>query len=207
MGGNPGTKTVANNKLPVPLLLWTDWKVGGCSGQKTSYSNSPSLSYCLIKYRSNSERQKKKRTHYKICRVIITTSTKKTWRHWLLTASSWKWFLFFCLFSVFVTSVWQRLPLHECFLSLWSALLNVFCCKIIYKIGGWRRGASDGIPAGFAEVFPFPLFFPFSSFGYSVFSFEPLCFSDVLVSVLFATVCLFGLRRRNLSSSYLSEEK
>lgn len=39
------------------------------------------------------------------------------------------------------------------------------------------------------------------------FSFEPLCFSDVLVSVLFATACLFGLRRRNLSSSYLSEEK
>lgn len=46
-GGGLGMKTVANNKLPDPLLLRTDRKVGGWSGQKTPYPNGLSLSYCF----------------------------------------------------------------------------------------------------------------------------------------------------------------
>lgn len=54
-----GTKTVDNNKLPDPLLLWTVRKVGGWSGQKTPYPNGPSLLHCFFfRYRSNSEKKK-----------------------------------------------------------------------------------------------------------------------------------------------------
>lgn len=132
-GGNPGTKTLASNKLPVPLLLWTDWKVGGCSGQKTPYSNSPSLSCCFIRYRSNSERKK---TPYKICRVTITTSTKRPegtdcWRRCHGNDSFFFRVCDLCVTKAFFAWVFSITPVcsSEC-----------FCCKIIYKIGGWKRG-------------------------------------------------------------------
>lgn len=97
--------------------------------------------------------------------TTITTSTKRPegtdcWQHCCL-----RWF--FCVSDY----VWKRLSLHECFLSLRSALLNVFCCMIPKKKK--KRRGGEGVGAvGWnwtwdlricKDIYFFPRFFLFSS--------------------------------------------
>lgn len=132
----------------------------------------------FIKYSSKS----------KVCReTTITTSTKRPegtdcWQRCCL-----RWF------SCVSDFVWKRLSLHECFLSLRAAFLNVFCC-ILYKKKkkeGGRDREQGRIPLGFEDMqrfFFLPPFLISSCFIYFLF----LC--NHFLSQMFLYHCNCGHR-------------
>lgn len=143
-------------------------------------------------------------------KTSITTSTKRPegtdcWQRCCL-----RWFP--CVGDY----VWKRLSLHECFLSLRSSEC-LFCCMILLKKVGGRVGGEQGsMPLGFGGLqryLPFSCFLRFCS--HSVY-FNFFAIMGFFLTFLYLcncchrfclSICLFGLRRRNLSSSHLSEVK
>lgn len=110
--GGPETKTVTN-KLWDPQVLWTKAKEVILDRRLGLMEAICHLVF--IKYSSKS----------KVCRKTTITSSKRPEGTdcWQRCFSIW-------FFSCVGNYVW-RLSLHECFLSLWSALLNVFSCMIL----------------------------------------------------------------------------
>lgn len=106
--------------------------------------------------------------------------------------------------------------MHECFRSLRSALLNVFCCMILKKRGREGRGNKVEYLLGFEDLlrsllfscfFIYPCCFVYFLFLCNYFPFECSCIT-VTVGTGFASLyILFGLCGMNLSSSHLRSKK